>query len=489
VRAVRRIRELTAALPVGVLAGAFPFAAANLMTALTSIAGIMLLTRLLDPAGYGRYAAILALVVLAHGALFSWLQSGIVRFHTRADGEADEARLATLIRFAFVASGLLLVLAAMVARPWLALAGLSGQLGLAGLLLAVLRGWLSLAQAWNRALGLSWRFARVEMVSSAGGLVLATLGLLALPGHPAVAVAGMAAGSAIAILMSPEPLRIRRETRSLEPLLREMLSYGIPLSLVFLAGSLLAMSDRLLITYLVGPVTVGVYSVAFAIADRAINLVMLPVPVAAKPLVFAAYERGGEAEAQRLLRESAGWLMALGFPAATVLILAPEPITALLIGGGMADRAAEIVPWLAVGSLLSAFVSLHFSLAFQLSRRTTWLLAAVGPPALLNIVANIVLLPRFGMIAAAWTTVGSYALTTILAVAIGRRHVRIPFPAAPAARALAACIPLGLVLVGRNDDDPIILLWIAGGLILYAIVLMALVLLTTRQLLLRQKVG
>jgi O-antigen/teichoic acid export membrane protein len=103
------------------------------------------------------------------------------------------------------------------------------------------------------------------------------------------------------------------------------------------------------------------------------------------------------------------------------------------------------------------------------------MLAAVGPPALLNVAANILLLPRFGMMAAAWTTVGSYMLAIVLSVALGRRHVRTPFPPRAAGRTLVACLPLALALLGRNDDSPVGLAWICAGLVSYAVSLSALV--------------
>jgi O-antigen/teichoic acid export membrane protein len=136
--------------------------------------------------------------------------------------------------------------------------------------------------------------------------------------------------------------------------------------------------------------------------------------------------------------------MAAGFPAAPVLVFAQRPIAALLVGGGMAPAAAAVLPWLAAGALLSGLLALHFGLAFQITRRTTWMLAAVVPAAALNLAANGVLLPRYGVMAAAWTTLGSYAVATALAIALGRRHFAVPFPARDALRTAAACVPLAL---------------------------------------------
>jgi O-antigen/teichoic acid export membrane protein len=198
----------------------------------------------------------------------------------------------------------------------------------------------------------------------------------------------------------------------------------------------------LLIAVHVGAAAAGAYAVAFAIADRAMSLVLLPVPVAAKPILFAAWEEGGEAAARPILERSARWLIALGFPVATILVFAPEPIARLLAGGGLADEAARAVPLLAIGALLSGFLTHHFALAFQLTRHTNRMLAAVGVPAALNVAANLLLIPRFGMLAAAWTTVASYALALALTIILGRRDLAMPFPLGFTFTVCLWCIPL-----------------------------------------------
>jgi O-antigen/teichoic acid export membrane protein len=78
--------------------------------------------------------------------------------------------------------------------------------------------------------------------------------------------------------------------------------------------------------------------------------------------------------------------------------------------------------------------------------KTMWMVATVAPPAALNILANFVLLPRFGVIAAGWTSVAGYAAAIALSVGLGRQHFRIPFPRGDLMRALAACLPLAAFL-------------------------------------------
>jgi O-antigen/teichoic acid export membrane protein len=426
-------------------AAAGPVALANLAAGVASIAGVVLLTRLLAAEGYGLYAAAIGLVTLVQNVGYLAIQTSLIRFHARAADEEAEQRLGTALRIAFVLTSLAAAAVWLVAAHWLRTAGVTAGLAVAGLCLLLARGWLSIVQAWNRAKGRPWMYFTLEAAQSFGALALAVAALQLAPGAPAAALWAAAAATALAAAFSPSLLLMPVRREGTAALLREIFGYGAPLALVFLATAALAVSDRLIVAVYAGPAAAGAYAVAFAVADRALNFVLLPIPVAAKPALFAAWEEGGAAAARPILMRSARWLIAIGFPVATVLVFAPGPIARLLAGGGLAADAARMIPWLAVGSLLSCLLLLHFSLAFQLSRKTLWMLAAVGPPAAINLVANLVLVPRYGMIAAGWTTVACYALAVGLTLAIGGRAVRIPFPAGTMLRTAALCVPLAFL--------------------------------------------
>lgn len=424
---------------------AAPFALANIAAAIGSVLAVLVLTRLLAAQGYGLYAAVTGLVMIVQNAGYLPIQTGIIRFHAREQDAAARERLATAARLAFLgATGLLgLVWAAAIA--WLGQAGVTAEMALAGFVMLVARGWLSLVQAWNRAAGRPWTFFLLEAVQAFGALILALAALQFRPGA-AVAIWAGAAAAAVAAGFAPRLLRIRFRLVGTAPLLREFLGYGVPLSIAFLAGAALAVSDRLIIAVHAGAAAAGAYAVAFAIADRAMNLVLLPVPLATKPVLFAAWEAEGESAARPVLLRSSRWLTMLGLTTAAALAVGAAPLARLLAGPDLAPDAAQMVPWLAIGAFLSGLLTHHFSLAFQLSRKTPWMIPVIGVPALLNIVANLVLIPRFGMIAAGWTTVGGYALALGLAIAIGRRHVPIPFPVVPALAMLAVCLALSGLL-------------------------------------------
>jgi O-antigen/teichoic acid export membrane protein len=120
-----------------------------------------------------------------------------------------------------------------------------------------------------------------------------------------------------------------------------------------------------------------------------------------------------------------GWLIAVGLPVTVLFVCAPGPLASLIIGDELAGAAAEVLPWTMVGAFMSVFLTLHFAMAFQIARRTKWMLLAVAPAAAFDILANVLLLPRFGIVAAGWSIVASHAIALLLAIGFGSRHFRL----------------------------------------------------------------
>ena len=62
----------------------------NLANIIVSFGTIVILTRLLDGAEFGRYALAMISLQFAHMAIFTWLEAAMARFQARAEREGDE---------------------------------------------------------------------------------------------------------------------------------------------------------------------------------------------------------------------------------------------------------------------------------------------------------------------------------------------------------------------------------------------------------------
>ena len=75
----------------------------NLASVIYSFGGLAILTRLLEPEEYGRYAIALITMLAVHMGLFTWLEAAMARYQARAEKENDvNSHLKTIYSYAFI---------------------------------------------------------------------------------------------------------------------------------------------------------------------------------------------------------------------------------------------------------------------------------------------------------------------------------------------------------------------------------------------------
>lgn len=416
----------------------------NLLSGVASLVSVLVLSRLLPAEGYGQYATVMALAAVGQTAGFTWLQSSIIRLHPAEADENGRALFAGAMRWGFLWSAIAMSVAWTIGLAVLEPASIHKTLlAVAGLSMLLSGACAAVGLAWNRVTARPWRFVGAQAVQSVGGLAFAIIGLAWRPRDPLAAVMALAVASFLAAVVARPPIiGALKDFHQLRPRMRQCWAYGGPVAAVALGYVILRASDRLLIASTLGPAAAGAYAAASGIAGRALGLLLPPIAVATKPQVFIEFSQRGAEPARQLLDRMSGWLIVVGLPITLLFVCVPGSLASTIIGGEMASAAAEVLPWTAVGALLSAFLTLHFASAFQIARRTPWMLLAVAPAAAFNIAFNWMMLPRFGIVAAGWSMVASYAIALALAIRFGRRHFRVPFSFADAARTAIACVPL-----------------------------------------------
>jgi O-antigen/teichoic acid export membrane protein len=107
--------------------------------------------------------------------------------------------------------------------------------------------------------------------------------------------------------------------------------------------------------------------------------------------------------------------------------------------------ASAILPWVIAGMVVDGTSSMLGAGLF-IHRKTRIIMGIVVSGALLNLVLNIVLVPRIGILGAAIATLVSYAVIA-LALAVAARHLlRVRIPWATILRAGSAAVLMWLAL-------------------------------------------
>lgn len=453
-------RHILGYLPVNAVQGAVAFGT------------IVLFTRLLLPEEYGRYALVLATTQLVQMSCFTWVHAGMARFYETARGEG---RLGAHFATGYAAVAGLCVVVGAVYVGAVELSGLPETvrgvlyLGLGALLL---RSILMLGLETHRAARNVRTFGALESAYALIGLGLAVLLILTTDLREAAPFVALATAGLICLAFDlPAVARLapRPMTAPSGRELRRFFVYGLPVSMSLALEFALGAADRYLIGWFLGEAAVGVYAASYALAARIIGIIFIWLAMAGLPLMIAALEREGREAAVEVARRNAEMIVLVGFPAAAGLAAIAEPLASVMIGADFRASAVTLVPWIVLAALMNGIMAHYVHNAFILSRRTDLMAWMAAPPTVLNVVLNVLLIPRLGLPGAVIATVISYAVALVLATWIGRRFFPIPLVPGTAARGTLAAAVMGLAVWMAPGDAGVVALAlkIAAGVAVY----------------------
>ena len=201
----------------------------------------------------------------------------------------------------------------------------------------------------------------------------------------------------------------------------------MPISASLILALALATTDRFLIAAYLDTGSVGAYHAAYSLANRTLDVIFLWLGAAGGPALVMALERGGRPQLEEVAREQASTLLLIALPAAAGLALVARPLAQVLVGEDLRDAAAQVT-WIAIGGFFAGITTYYFHQAFTLARRTKLLLLAMAVPAIVNVALNLILVPRFGVVGAAWSTAMSYAMGAFASWTLGKRAGALPIP-------------------------------------------------------------
>lgn len=374
-------------------------------------------TRLLEPAQFGLYSLMLTLVGFCDVVFYQWLRMVLGRNYPaqRADPEDFLAGISSLffLTTAFIGAALL-VLAFVYEHT------LIRQFAVVAFVMLVAQAAFDLVLDLSRAM-LNPRLYGI-LLGSKSILALAAGSLLAVSGIGAEApILGLTFGYALAIIIFGRPLIASlRPGKISKTNVSAYLRYGMPLSASFALSWIISGSDRVILTWLIDETATGLYASGYDLGFQMLTLVLVVVNTAAYPLVVSALERKGEDAARQQLQQNGEALLSLAFAGSACLIIVGSPLIELALAPQYREGAKSIFLLVVISAGLAGVKSYYFDIAFQLARATHYQVVSVGAAAMVNIILNFILIPRFGIEGAAWATLLAYASALVISVLTGR---------------------------------------------------------------------
>lgn len=455
--------------------GVWGYLPANIVQGLVGFGAIVVFTRLLSPEDFGRYAIAFSIMTLVHVGTFSWLEASMARFWAAEKDQGLADHFTTLYRTMAVMTAAVLPLAALVL--WLSPIGdglkLAIGAGLAGL---PIRSLAKLAQERFRAAGEVTKSAAMDIGVTLGGFLIgATCALMGV--GAASPLIGLAAAPLLALpFVLPGELKQARGGVHYRERLFGYARYGYPIAAGLGLSLIMASTDRFLLEVFMGPAAVGAYHAGYSLSSRTLDVLFIWLGAAGTPALIMAWERGSREAFMKAAREQASTFILIGLPAAVGVALVARPLADFMIGEDLRSVAASVTPWIALSALLSGMTSYYLSQSFVLGRRTDRLLATLCIPAASNVILNLILVPRMGVMGAALATTTSFGIGVLASIAMGRSIVPMPIPWTTLSRCALACGAMAALVPMLPAHGGVfeVMLKAAVGAVVYAAVVLAL---------------
>lgn len=184
------------------------------------------------------------------------------------------------------------------------------------------------------------------------------------------------------------------------------LKMSVPLILHNLAGNLLNSSDRIVINKFCGSKEAALYSLTYTVA-MIVSLIMQSLNQAYVPWL---YDKLHAKDMEAINRNSVVYISLFFVFATGVMLVAPEIV--LILGGKEYYEARFVIAPVIIGMALQFVYTLYVNIEL-FNRKTHLISCATTLAAIINLYLNYMCVPKWGYIAAAYTTMVSYLFLLI----------------------------------------------------------------------------
>jgi O-antigen/teichoic acid export membrane protein len=216
--------------------------------------------------------------------------------------------------------------------------------------------------------------------------------------------------------------------------LRESLAFGLPRVPHGFAQQIIAVGDKFVLSLFVPLGQLGLYSMGVSVG--LIQKVFLAAfEYAWAPFYYATVREPG---AQRVFSSVTTYGVAiLALMTAGLSAIAADLLEA--VTHGQYTAASGVVAWTSIGVFFQG-IYLMTSIGLNITRRTEYYPVATGIAAAVNIGLNFALIPRYGIMGAAYANGIAYAAQAAIAYAFSQRFYPVTYETGRLARVIAAAV-------------------------------------------------
>ncbi|AKB29885.1 polysaccharide biosynthesis protein [Methanosarcina siciliae T4/M] len=254
--------------------------------------------------------------------------------------------------------------------------------------------------------------------------------------------------------------------------LHSHLKYGLPLAPNSAVRWITSSSDKYILGFFMGLNAVGIYAAAYAIGNI-ISFFVSPIQLMLFPTLSKAYDMQNLSEVNGYLEYSLKYFLLFAIPSAFGISVLAKPILRMMTTAEFVSGSI-VIPFVAFGIIFEGVYQISINVT-HLVKKTQYNIVFLSIGAISNLLLNIILIPIFGLVGAAVSTLIAYFLMCAVSVFFSQKYIQINIDWLLISKIILSSLLMALVVHTYNPETFIgIIIAIGLGFIIYCLLIILL---------------
>lgn len=260
--------------------------------------------------------------------------------------------------------------------------------------------------------------------------------------------AGLLIGYSAAIIYSLSKLEWNVPARFHKSELMTIAAYSLPLTVTAGLNFILGYINRFMIDYYGNKSDTGLFTFGYDFSEQTLGVLMAIASTSALPISMKLFSESGVCnELISHMRKSLWLLLSITLPLVCLLIGLMNDYSTVLFGEKFQSLHPLLIPIAAFSVIILGIKSYYLDQVFYFFKKTKTQTAIVAIAAIVNVLLNMIFIPRYGYIGAAYATLFSYSSATFITYFTVIRLMKVPLITNSVIKTLAAALALIILTV------------------------------------------
>lgn len=224
--------------------------------------------------------------------------------------------------------------------------------------------------------------------------------------------------------------------------------FSLPLILTPIFYWILRTGDQYIIGYFLGAAAVGIYSLVYSVS-YIIRILSDPIILMLQPAMSRAYNHNNIDQVKKYISYSYKYNFIFAIPAAIGLSILSKSVIGLISGEEFVSGSV-LVPIISIGLVVNIFWMI-LNLTLHLLKKTKIIFLLVFLSTLINVLLNVVFVPLWGILGAAFATLLTFLLLSLVSIILIYVYVKIDLMYGFLFKVILASLIMGIFVYFINN--------------------------------------